>query len=116
MKKVGRDDARPRKSGKRKTVSCDAAVESPENQPQSVRNKRTRKLVDPDEYQHLVGTDHYDGEDDATYRVLRIEVTKTGYVTVIRVKINKNGSLGKNEDIVFAEDVLQMTSARKPAS
>ena len=38
-------------------------------------------------------------------------------VVVIRVKVNKNGSLGKNEDIVFTEeDVLQMTSARTPAS
>ena len=91
-----------------------AIVPGPENQPPPVRNKRARKLVDPDEYQQLVGTDHYDNDDCATYRVLRIEITKDGYITAVRVKVNKNGSLSKNEDVVFAEDVLQMASASAP--
>ena len=91
-----------------------AIVPGPENQPPPVRNKRARKLVDPDEYQQLVGADHYDNDDCATYRVLRIEITKDGYITAVRVKVNKNGSLSKNEDVVFAEDVLQMASASAP--
>ena len=109
LKKVGRDDTRPRKANKRK--NADAAKDS-ENQAPPVRNKRARKLADPAEYDHLEGADHYDDENNVMYRVLRIEINAKDYFVAIRKKIKKDGSLDKIEDDVFAESVLYMPSEK----